>query len=129
MVNGRPANLYGRGGVSEVLPPLANVLISDVLGRAVPLYVGQARMTGYWPLSIVEHGVGLNITPTSYAGRVYLGFTVARCAAPTYGCRLRLHAGLCRTQAAALMPAKAKQGRQPPAKPAAKLGNSSSVKG
>ena len=79
---GALANLYGRGGVSEVLPPLANVLISNVPGPAVPLYVGQARMTGYWPLSIVEHGVGLNITLMSYAGKLCLGFTVARCAVP-----------------------------------------------
>ncbi len=127
---GALANLYGRGGVSEVLPPLANVLISNVPGPAVPLYVGQARMTGYWPLSIVEHGVGLNITLMSYAGRVYLGFTVARCAVPD----VRLLAddfmlAYAELKAAALMPAKAKQGRQPPAKPAAKLGNSSSVKG
>lgn len=79
---GALAGLYGRGGVSEVLPPLANVLISNVPGPTAPLYVGQARMTGYWPLSIVEHGVGLNITLMSYAGQVYLGFTVARCAVP-----------------------------------------------
>jgi WS/DGAT/MGAT family acyltransferase len=79
---GALANLYGRGGVSEVLPPLANVLISNVPGPSVPLYVGQARMTGYWPLSIVEHGVGLNITLMSYAGKLFLGFTVARCAVP-----------------------------------------------
>lgn len=39
---------------------LANVLISNVPGVAVPLYVGQARMNSYWPLSIVEHGVGKN---------------------------------------------------------------------
>lgn len=79
---GALAYLYGRAGVSEVLPPLANVLISNVPGPAVPLYVGQARMTGYWPLSIVEHGLGLNITLMSYAGRVDLGFTVARSAVP-----------------------------------------------
>ncbi|HOE43386.1 MAG TPA: wax ester/triacylglycerol synthase family O-acyltransferase [Rhodoferax sp.] len=79
---GALANLYGRGGISEVLPPLANLLISNVPGPAVPLYVGPARMTGYWPLSIVEHGVGLNITLMSYAGQLCLGFTVARCAVP-----------------------------------------------
>ena len=76
------ANLYGRSGVSDALPPLANLLISNVPGPAIPLYVGGLRMTGYWPLSIVEHGVGLNITLMSYAGRLCLGFTVARCAVP-----------------------------------------------
>ena len=39
-------------------------------------------MTTYWPLSIVEHGVGLNITVMSYAGAVGFGFTTARCAVP-----------------------------------------------
>ncbi|MCB8746241.1 wax ester/triacylglycerol synthase family O-acyltransferase [Rhodoferax sp. U2-2l] len=79
---GTLANLYGRAGVSEVLPPLANVLISNVPGPAMPLYVGQARMTGYWPVSIVEHGIGLNITLMSYAGQLCVGFTAARCAVP-----------------------------------------------
>jgi hypothetical protein len=39
-------------------------------------------MSGYWPLSIVEHGVGVNLTLISYAGQLCLGFTVARCAVP-----------------------------------------------
>jgi topoisomerase IA-like protein len=39
-------------------------------------------MTDYWPLSITEHGVGLNITVMSYAGTVGFGFTTARCAVP-----------------------------------------------
>ena len=48
---------------------------------ATPMHVGL-RMTGYWPLSIVEHGVGLNVTVMSYAGVLCLGFVVARCAVP-----------------------------------------------
>jgi hypothetical protein len=39
-------------------------------------------MATYWPLSIVEHGVGLNITVMSYAGAMGFGFTTARCAVP-----------------------------------------------
>jgi WS/DGAT/MGAT family acyltransferase len=79
---GSLASLYGRSNVSDVIPPLANVLISNVPGPSIPLYVGGLRMSGYWPLSIVEHGVGLNITLMSYAGKLCLGFTVARCAVP-----------------------------------------------
>lgn len=79
---GTLASLYGRSGISNAIPPLANVLISNVPGPAVPLYVGGLRMTGYWPLSIVEHGVGLNITLMSYAGKLCLGLTAARCAVP-----------------------------------------------
>jgi len=37
-------------------------------------------MSTYWPMSIVEHGVGLNITVMSYAGAMGFGFTTARCA-------------------------------------------------
>ena len=42
-------------------------------------------MATYWPLSIVEHGVGLNITVMSYAGAMGFGFTTARCAVPDAG--------------------------------------------
>lgn len=79
---GALASLYGRSGVVNTLPILANVLVSNVPGPLVPLYVGGFRMSGYWPLSIVEHGVGLNITLMSYAGNLCLGFVVARCAVP-----------------------------------------------
>ncbi len=79
---GALASLYGRSGVVNTLPVLANVLVSNVPGPAVPLYVDGLRMSGYWPLSIVEHGVGLNITLLNYAGNMCLGFTVARCAVP-----------------------------------------------
>ena len=39
-------------------------------------------MRAYWPLSIVEHGLGLNITVISYAGSLDFGITVARNAVP-----------------------------------------------
>jgi hypothetical protein len=39
-------------------------------------------MAAYWPLSITEHGLGLNITVMSYAGAMGFGFTTARCAVP-----------------------------------------------
>ena len=79
---GALASLYGRSRVVDTLPVLANVLVSNVPGPPVPLYVGGFRMSGYWPLSIVEHGVGLNITLMNYAGTLFLGFVVARNAVP-----------------------------------------------
>lgn len=74
------AALYERA--AGAMPPLANVVISNIPGPQAPLYAGGARMTDYWPLSIVEHGVGLNITVMSYAGTMGFGFTCARCAVP-----------------------------------------------
>jgi len=79
------ASLYGRSGLAGAIPPVANVVISNVPGPQVPLYAAGARMATYWPLSIVEHGVGLNITVMSYAGAMGFGFTTARCAVPDAG--------------------------------------------
>ena len=76
------ASLYGRSGIARAMPPIANVVISNVPGPQVPLYAAGARMATYWPLSIVEHGVGLNITVMSYAGAMGFGFTTARSAVP-----------------------------------------------
>ena len=76
------AQLYGRSRIAAVMPTLANVVISNIPGPPVPLYVAGARMSTYWPLSIVEHGVGLNITVMSYAGTMGFGFTTARAAVP-----------------------------------------------
>ena len=79
---GALASLYGRSRVVDTLPVLANVLVSNVPGPPVPLYVGGLRMVSYWPLSIVEHGVGVNITLIDYAGTLFFGFVVARNAVP-----------------------------------------------
>ncbi len=79
---GTLASLYGSGRIADALPPIANVVISNVAGSAVPLYIAGARIASYWPLSIVEHGVGLNITVVSYAGTLGFGFTAARRAVP-----------------------------------------------
>lgn len=76
------ATLYGKSKLAGAIPPIANVVISNVPGPPMPLYAAGARMTDYWPLSITEHGVGLNITVMSYAGTVGFGFTTARCAVP-----------------------------------------------
>jgi len=76
------ASLYGRSGLAGVLTPIANVVVSNVPGPQVPLYAAGARMSVYWPMSIVEHGLGLNITVMSYAGAMGFGFTTARAAVP-----------------------------------------------
>ena len=76
------AGLYGRSHVGDLTPPVYNVVISNVHGPDMPLYLAGARMRGIWPMSIVEHGLGLNITMSSYAGEMGFGFTAARAAVP-----------------------------------------------
>jgi WS/DGAT/MGAT family acyltransferase len=72
------AALYGRSTLADRLPPLANLVVSNVPGPEVPLFLAGARLRTYWPLSIVEHGLGLNITLQSYAGSLDFGIVAAR---------------------------------------------------
>ncbi len=58
--------LYRRATESELLPPVANVAVSNVPGPPVPLYLAGARMLTNYPCSIVTHGLALNITVQSY---------------------------------------------------------------
>lgn len=76
------ASLYGYSKLASVMPPIANVAISNVPGPQQPLYVAGAKICGYWPLSIVEHGLGLNITLVSYCGSLDFGLTAASNAVP-----------------------------------------------
>jgi len=76
------AQLYGRAQRVESFPPLANVVISNIPGPQTPFYLAGARMLTYWPLSIVEHGLGLNITLESYCGSLDFGLIAARKAVP-----------------------------------------------
>jgi diacylglycerol O-acyltransferase / wax synthase len=73
---------YGKSGVAEKLPTIANVAISNVPGPQVPLYLAGARMVTFHPLSIVMHGLALNITIQTYAGRVDFGIVADKKAVP-----------------------------------------------
>ena len=64
---------------------VANVTISNVPGPQVPLYLAGAMMTGMFPLSIVVHGVALNITVQSYRGQLCFGLIACRRALPDVG--------------------------------------------
>jgi diacylglycerol O-acyltransferase / wax synthase len=76
------ARLYAGAQRRDAFPPLANVVISNVPGPQTPLYLAGAKMLTYWPASIVEHGLGLNITVQSYCGSLDFGLIAARKAVP-----------------------------------------------
>ena len=76
------AGLYGRLGVANRIPPIANLVVSNVPGPPMPFYLAGARLKTYWPVSIVEHGLGLNITLQSYAGSLDFGLIAARSGLP-----------------------------------------------
>jgi diacylglycerol O-acyltransferase / wax synthase len=76
------ATLYGHSGLAGAIPPIANVVVSNVPGPPLPLYSAGARMVSYLPVSIPEHGMGLNLTVMSYSGALGFGFVTARNAVP-----------------------------------------------
>ncbi len=74
--------LYGRSRLADALPPIANVVISNVPGPRMPLYLAGARMTTNFPVSIITHGLALNVTVQSYNGALDFGMIACRRAMP-----------------------------------------------
>ena len=74
--------LYGKAKVAERIPLLANLVISNVPGPPVPLYLAGARMVSNFPTSIVMHGIGLNITVESYDRQMDFGLVADAQAMP-----------------------------------------------
>jgi diacylglycerol O-acyltransferase len=76
------SSMFGRSGLVNVLPPLANVAISNVAGAPFPMYFAGALVTCYYPVSIASHGMALNVTVQSYNGRMDYGLIACRRAVP-----------------------------------------------
>ncbi len=74
--------IYGRAGVADRIPPVANVVISNVPGPTVPLYMAGAKMLTNYPTSIVVHGVALNITVQTYNESLDVGIIACAQAMP-----------------------------------------------
>jgi len=75
-------NAYGKSGMASRLPMVANLAISNVPGPPVPLYLAGAKFLSFHPLSIVLHGLALNITIQTYAGQVDFGIIAGKEALP-----------------------------------------------
>ena len=58
--------------------PALNLVISNVPGPRVPLYMAGAQMSAHYPVSVIADGVGLNITCLSYLDHVDFGIVVDR---------------------------------------------------
>lgn len=64
-------------GTLERLPAF-NTVVSNVPGPNFPVYLDGALLTGYYPVSVVTDGVGLNITVVGYDGGLHVGLVAAR---------------------------------------------------
>jgi diacylglycerol O-acyltransferase / wax synthase len=67
---------------ANVLPPLMNVVISNVPGPRNPMYCAGAPARHYFALSIPFHGCALNITVQSYLDQLDFGLTACRATVP-----------------------------------------------
>ena len=79
-----PAALGGLAARATMLflgatAPVVNLVVSNVPGAQVPLYLGGARMLANYPVSaITDASGGLNITVMSYKGQLDFGFVACR---------------------------------------------------
>lgn len=74
--------VIGKLHLADRLPPIANVVVSNVSLSPVPLYVAGARLASYWPVLILMHGMGLGLATHSYAGSMEWGVLGCRHAMP-----------------------------------------------
>lgn len=95
------AGLYGRSRLADRMRPPANLVISNVPGPPMPLYLAGARMLTYEPASIVTHGMALNITVASYVDTLHFGMVACRRTVPKLR-RLAAHLEAARAELATL---------------------------
>ena len=68
--------------LDTILPPMGNVLISNVPGPSKALYMMGAKMEKCFPISVLPPGMSLNITLYSYNGSIHVGLIACRSALP-----------------------------------------------
>jgi len=68
----RAMRLSARLGLASRLTP-GNLVISNVPGPRRPLYVADARLLHYYPVSVITEGQGLNVTVHSYLDHLDFG--------------------------------------------------------
>ena len=77
-----PAILTPMLRMQGIVRPPYNVIISNVPGPRTTHYWNGAKLTGTYPLSIPINGMALNITCTSYDGKMAFGLTGCRRTVP-----------------------------------------------
>jgi WS/DGAT/MGAT family acyltransferase len=73
MVATRVSRLLANFRVFDHVSPLVNVVVSNIAGPQVPLYLAGARLVALYPVGPVVEGVGVNVTVFSYLGNLHIG--------------------------------------------------------
>jgi diacylglycerol O-acyltransferase len=74
--------LYRKAVAAPRIPVIANVVISNVPGPQARLYLAGAELKAYYPVSIVTHGLALNVTIVSYNGSLDFGLVACKRTVP-----------------------------------------------
>ncbi len=74
--------LYRKAVAAPRIPSIANLVVSNVPGPQATLYLAGAELKAYYPVSIVTHGLALNVTIVSYAGSLDWGLVACKRTVP-----------------------------------------------
>lgn len=76
------SRMYSSAGLAERLAPIHNLVISNVAGPPVPLYVAGATLKAVYPFGPLIEGSALNITALSNMGNLDIGVIACPDVAP-----------------------------------------------
>jgi diacylglycerol O-acyltransferase len=68
--------------LDRILPPVNNLVISNVPGSRETLFFRGAEIIGMYPISTLPPITALNVTAVSYAGTMYFGLIAGRSVVP-----------------------------------------------
>jgi diacylglycerol O-acyltransferase / wax synthase len=74
---GRASRVAGELGLMQRVNPF-NLVVSNVPGPNIPVYLGGSKVTEYYPVSTIPDGQGLNITVLGYLGTLHFGLVACR---------------------------------------------------
>lgn len=64
---------FSRAGLADRTPPAHNLIVSNVPGPDIALYLAGAEVVGLYPFGPLMEGSGLNVTVISHNGRLDIG--------------------------------------------------------
>jgi WS/DGAT/MGAT family acyltransferase len=73
----RAARVVFATGLLHRLPPF-NLVISNVPGPNIPVYLAGAKLMAHYPVSVITDGLALNITVVGYLGLLHFGLVGCR---------------------------------------------------